>query len=69
LFRHETTARAVVLAPSVDLRSGPGDGYELLFQAHEGTTFTLVDRHGEWFSVKLPDGRGGYVRKTAIGEV
>jgi tetratricopeptide (TPR) repeat protein len=69
LYRHETVARAVVLNPVAELRSGPGDGYELLFQAHEGTTFTIVDRHGSWLSVKLPDGRGGYVHKSAVGEV
>jgi uncharacterized protein YgiM (DUF1202 family) len=69
LYRHETLARAVVLRPVAELRSGPGDGYELLFQAHEGTTFTIVDRHGAWLSVKLPDGRGGYIRNDAVGEV
>ncbi len=69
LHRHENAARAVVLVPSIDLRSGPGEGYELLFQAHEGTAFSIVGRHGEWLSVKLPDGRGGYVRKDEVGEV
>lgn len=69
LHRHESVARVVVLRPAADLRSGPGDGYELLFQVHEGTAFTLVDRHGGWLSVKLPDGRGGFVRADAVGEV
>jgi tetratricopeptide (TPR) repeat protein len=69
LHRQEHSARAVVLQPVADLRSGPGEGYERLFEAHEGTPFTIVERHGEWLSVKLPDGRGGFIRKNAVGEV
>lgn len=69
IHRHENAARVVVLESSAALRSGPGENYELLFEAHEGTTFLIVGRHGDWLSVKLPDGRGGYVRKRAVGEV
>jgi tetratricopeptide (TPR) repeat protein len=69
LRQHGTTVRAVVLQPVVDLHSGPGESYELLFRVHEGTTFTIVSRQGEWLAVKLPDGRGGYVRKDRVGEV
>jgi tetratricopeptide (TPR) repeat protein len=69
LRQHGTSVRAVVLTPTVDLYSGPGDSYELLFRAHEGTVFTIVSREGEWFAVKLPDGRGGFVKAKAVGEV
>lgn len=69
LRQQGTAVRAVVLQPVAELYSGPGDGYELLFRAHEGTVFTIVSREGEWLAVKLPDGRGGYVRASRIGEV
>lgn len=69
LRQHGMAVRAVVLEPVVPLYSGPGDSYELLFRAHEGTVFTIVSREGEWVAVKLPDGRGGYVKAGALGEV
>lgn len=75
LRQHGTAVRAVVLQPVTDLHSGPGASYELLFRAHEGTVFTIVSREkkdadGEpWLAVKLPDGRGGYVKAKAVGEV
>jgi tetratricopeptide (TPR) repeat protein len=69
LRQQSSAVRAVVLQPVAELHSGPGDSYELLFRAHEGTVFTIVSREGEWLAVKLPDGRGGYVRKNKVGEV
>jgi tetratricopeptide (TPR) repeat protein len=68
--RHQETAgRAVVLEPVAELYSGPGEKYELLFRAHEGTAFDIVERRGEWLSVKLPDGKGGFIRARKTGEV
>jgi tetratricopeptide (TPR) repeat protein len=69
VHRHEHAARAVVLEDAADLYSGPGMKYELLFRVHEGTTFIVTGREGEWLSVKLPDGRGGFVRAALVGEV
>jgi hypothetical protein len=67
--RFETVSLAVVLEAEARLYSGPGEQYELLFRVHEGTTFTIEGRHDEWLSVKLPDGRGGFVRASKLGEV
>jgi tetratricopeptide (TPR) repeat protein len=67
--QHGTPVRAVVLTPVTELHSGPGTNYELLFRAHEGTVFTIVSHEGEWIAVKLPDGRGGFVKASAVGEV
>jgi tetratricopeptide (TPR) repeat protein len=69
LRQQDTAVRAVVVQPVADLHSGPGESYELLFRAHEGTVFTIVSREGEWLAVKLTDGLGGYVRAAKVGEV
>jgi tetratricopeptide (TPR) repeat protein len=67
--QHETSRRAVVLASVAEVYSGPGENQELLFRAHEGTVLDIVESRGEWLSVKLPDGRGGFILKTKTGEV
>ena len=69
IHRQETVGRAVVLEPTAEIYSGPGEKHELLFRTHEGTTFDVVEKRGEWLSVKLPDGRGGFVRARKTGEV
>ena len=69
-IRHQESAgRVVVLEPVAELYSGPGEKHELLFRAHEGTVFDIVERRGEWLSVKLPDGKGGFIRAAKTGEV
>jgi tetratricopeptide (TPR) repeat protein len=67
--QQDSAARVVVLHPVVELYSGPGESYELLFRAHEGTVFSIVSREGEWVAVKLSDGRGGFVMASKVGEV
>src|SRR5690606_24623264 len=73
--QHGSAVRAVVLEPMVELYSGPGTNYELLFRAHEGTVFSITGREqsgadGEpWLAVKLPDGRSGFVKASHVGEV
>jgi tetratricopeptide (TPR) repeat protein len=69
VHRHGHAARAVVLEDAADLYSGPGTKYELLFRVHEGTAFAVTGREGDWLAVKLPDGRGGFVRAALVGEV
>lgn len=69
LRQHGTAVRAVVIQPVADLHSGPGESYELLFRAHEGTVFAIVSRQGDWLAVKLPDGRGGFVKASRVGKV
>lgn len=69
VHQQETARRAVVLASVAEVYSGPGENQELLFRAHEGTVLDVVETRGEWLSVKLPDGRGGFIRKTGIEEV
>jgi tetratricopeptide (TPR) repeat protein len=67
--QQEGPGRAVVLDPVAELYSGPGEKHELLFRAHEGTTFDIVERRGEWLSVRLPDGKSGFIRADKTGEV
>lgn len=69
ITRHEGLAHAVVLTPALEMYSGPGDNYQLLTKVHEGTRLEIVEMHGEWASVKLANGKGGYVRLADLGKV
>ncbi len=67
--RLETVHYGVVLDPAIDLYSGPGDNYQVLAKVHEGTEFEIVEEHGDWLSVKLANGQGGFVRANQLGKV
>lgn len=65
----ETLHYAIVLKPAIDMFSGPGETFQVLTQVHEGTKFEIVENRGEWVSVKLANGKGGYVRLADLGKV
>jgi tetratricopeptide (TPR) repeat protein len=65
----ETLRYAIVLKPAVEMFSGPGETFQVLTQVHEGTKFEIVETRGDWVSVKLANGKGGYVRLADLGKV
>jgi hypothetical protein len=56
-----TVTQAVILAPAVDARSGPGEDYTKIFTAHEGTTVRIRQQREGWYLIALPNGLGGWI--------
>jgi dipeptidyl aminopeptidase/acylaminoacyl peptidase len=52
-----------VLAPSLNVRSGPGTGYPVIAGLRQGDEATIVGRHSAsgWWQVKLDSGATGWV--------
>lgn len=67
--QQETVRYGIVLTPALEMYSGPGDNYQVLTKVHEGTKFEIVEVRGDWASVKLLNGKGGYVRYADLGKV
>jgi tetratricopeptide (TPR) repeat protein len=67
--QQESVQYGIVLKPVVEMYSGPGENFQLLTKIHEGTKFQIVESRGEWVSVKLLNGKGGYVRYGDLGKV
>jgi tetratricopeptide (TPR) repeat protein len=65
----ETLRYAIVLKPAIEMFSGPGETFQVLTQVHEGTKFEIVETRGDWVSVKLANGKGGFVRLSDLGKV
>ena len=58
---------AVVMRPVVSVKSAPSalDNKDLLI-LHEGTCVQILDSVGEWYNVRLEDGREGWLKKDEI---
>ena len=54
---------------AIEMFSGPGETFQVLTQVHEGTKFEIVETRGDWVSVKLANGKGGFVRLSDLGKV
>jgi len=53
---------ALILSPSVTVKSSPDESGTDIFQLHEGTRVIIVDELGEWREIKISDGNQGWVR-------
>ncbi len=67
--RLEGVPLAVVLAPSVEVRAGPGENNAVLFTVHEGLTLEIRADRQDWVQVSLPNGLNGWVPGDAVGKV
>ena len=59
--------KAVVVAPTVNVKSTPADSGSDAFVIHEGTSLTITDRTmKQWFSVRLANGKEGWVKRSQV---
>jgi hypothetical protein len=65
IYWEKSVSRAVILAPAVDARSGPGEDYTKIFTAHEGTTVRIRQQREGWYLIALPNGLGGWIPQPA----
>jgi uncharacterized protein YgiM (DUF1202 family) len=60
----------VVVAPVVDVTSGPGAQYTTTFSLHNGAEVNLLETRGSWVHLALPGGeREGWVPAIALEAV
>lgn len=52
---------AVVSGSYVNVRSGPGTGYDVLTQAAQGDRLPVLDKSGDWYKVSLSTGATGWI--------
>lgn len=66
--RHDmlTHQRAVIMEPTVILRSEPSESSTSLFILHEGLTVDIERSERDWFYISLPDGNTGWLRSEVI---
>ena len=55
------TGQVSVTAPILNVRSGPGLSYPLIYQVHIGYILEIHGKSNEWLYVELPNGEFGWV--------
>jgi tetratricopeptide (TPR) repeat protein len=53
---------AIIITPSVTIKSSPDENGTELFQLHEGTKVEIIDQLGDWKEIKLSDGNVGWLK-------
>lgn len=61
---------AIVIAPTVNVKSTPSSGGTDAFVIHEGTRVNITDRSmKQWRAIRLADGREGWISAEKIEEI
>jgi tetratricopeptide (TPR) repeat protein len=68
IYGQRKISTAIVLTPSVDARSGPGQEYTKIFSVHEGTRIRIRQERENWYLISLPNGLAGWV-PSEIAEI
>lgn len=62
-------SRAVVVAPEVTLRSGPGPEYKDILIVHDGLEVVVSEERPGWVLAQLPGGDGGWAETAAVERI
>lgn len=62
-------SEAVILSPSVAVKSSPDKAATDLFVLHEGTTLRLSNTLGEWHEIILADGKKGWLESRHVEQI
>ncbi|HOK97649.1 MAG TPA: tetratricopeptide repeat protein [Bacteroidales bacterium] len=70
-LKKERTAHntAIVMAPTVTVKSSPDENGTELFVIHEGTKVWIVDQVGEWLRIRIADGNNGWLKQSDIEKI
>ena len=61
-----TDQPAIVFASQVSIKSEPLNSSSEVFILHEGTKAQILDQEGDWFHIKLANGKMGWLKKDKI---
>lgn len=64
--RNGSLERAVVKGSSVNIRKGPGTEYGVSGQVKAGSALTILKSENNWYLVKLPDGKQGWIANWLV---
>jgi tetratricopeptide (TPR) repeat protein len=62
-------AYAIVVQPTVTVKSSPSEKGTNLFVVHEGLKVRITDKLGDWLEVRLSDGNKGWILTESIERI
>ena len=66
LAQEARSERLQVTDPYIELHTGPGRGYPVFFVVQRGDHVEVTLRRTDWYRVRTPEGREGWVHRTQL---
>lgn len=61
-----SSVEAVIMSPEVYVRSSPTESGTDLFAIHSGLKVKIANQSGDWYEIRLPDGKEGWLESTHL---
>lgn len=70
-LKKERTAHntAIIMSPTVTVRSAPDENSTELFVIHEGTKVWIIDQVGDWLRIRIADGNNGWLKLSEVEKI
>lgn len=69
-YNAETNSgEAVLMVNNSYIKSAPDDNGTNVFMLHEGVKFSMLDNVGNWYKIRLADGKVGWIEKTHFEKI
>ncbi len=69
IYITETSSYAIILKKEIDVKSGPGKEYTVMFNLHEGTKVSVKKYSGNWMFISTPNGFSGWIEKSSAEKI
>ncbi|GAK60137.1 hypothetical protein U27_00028 [Candidatus Vecturithrix granuli] len=66
---YSSTTEAILLAPQVEAKTGPGEGYSAVFAIHEGARVRIQRERLDWVEIQLPNKVIGWVMRKDLERI
>ena len=66
VHRETSTDYGILIAHTISAKQSPNETSNDLFVIHEGLKVAVLDQFGEWYKIKLSDGKVGWLPKTSL---
>jgi SH3-like domain-containing protein len=60
---------AIVMQPTVTVKSSPSETGTNLFVVHEGLKVRITDKLGDWVEIRLADGNKGWLLTESVERI
>lgn len=60
---------AIIISPSIDIKSSPDYNSKTIFILHQGTKVELKDKINDWYEIKIANGNLGWAKKSDFEKI
>lgn len=67
-YGEEEYQQVEIADPYIEMHTGPGSGYPIVYVVERGQTVKIIKSHTDWYKIESPNGRVGWVNRDQLSQ-